>query len=156
MKPELELLFTLHVTGQPNDLGPTPHGQRRFVQITGGSFEGPQLSGEVLPVGIDNALIRRDGVFEPNVNLVLRTTDQSLIHVMYHGRFFAPEQVMARLLRRDDGVDPQSYYLRTAVFFETSAPALLWLNHTLAIGCGETRPITDKGIGIAYTVYRVH
>ena len=155
MKPELELLFKLTMTGQPNDLGQTPYGKRRFVQITGGSFQGPELSGEVLPVGTDNALIHPDGVFEPNVNMVLRTADQALIHMSYHGRFFAEPEVMARLLKREGTVDPSSYYLRNAVFFETSAPALLWLNRTLAISTGEPTPITDKGIGMSYTVYRV-
>ena len=77
MKPELELLFKLTMTGQPNDLGQTPYGKRRFVQITGGSFQRPELSGEV------------------------------------------------------------------------------WLNRTLAISTGEPTPITDKGIGMSYTVYRV-
>ena len=154
-KPELELLFHLHIDGQPLDLGHVPLGLRRFVQVTGGSFEGPQLRGEVLPVGTDNALVRRDGVFEPNVNIVLRTRDAALIHVMYHGRFWAPEETMARLLARDPGVDASDYYLRNAVFFETSAEPYLWLNRTLAVSTGAPAPVTEKGIGINYDVYRV-
>ena len=31
----------------------------------------------------------------------------------------------------------------------------VWLNRTLAISTGEPTPITDKGIGMSYTVYRV-
>ena len=144
-KPELELLFRMYLTGHPHDLGHTPYGRRRFVQVTGGNFEGRQMKGEVLAVGTDNAIVRRDGVFEPNVNLVLRTHDQALIHVTYHGQFWASEEILAKLLIRELGVDPSSYYLRNAVFFETSAEPYLWLNRTMAVSTGEPAPITEKG-----------
>ena len=153
--PQTEFLFRLSVTGQPNDVGHTQYGRRRFVQITGGSFEGPAMKGEVLPIGSDIALIRNDGVFEPNVNLVLKVDDGALIYVKYHGRFRGPPEVMAKLLSREEQVDPSAYYLRNAVFFETSAKPYLWLNGILAIATGETAPVTEKGIGILYTVYQV-
>ncbi|MEO8855807.1 MAG: DUF3237 domain-containing protein [Burkholderiaceae bacterium] len=153
--PRTEFLFTMRVSGQPNDIGATPYGRRRFVQITGGTFEGPQLKGEVLPVGSDIALIRDDGVFEPNVNAVLKTTEGSLIFLKYHGRFHGPADVMAKLLRREEQIDPAQYYLRNAVFFETSAEPYLWLNGILAIAMGETLPMTDKGVGILYHLFRV-
>ena len=153
--PNTEFLFRLSVTGQPNDVGDTQYGRRRFVQITGGSFEGPAMKGEVLPIGSDIALIRNDGVFEPNVNLVLKAQDGALIYVKYHGRFRGPPEVMAKLLSREEEIDPSAYYLRNAVFFETSAEPYLWLNGILAIATGETAPVTEKGIGILYTIYQV-
>ena len=153
--PKIEFLFDLHAWGQPHDLGKTPYGKRRFVQITGGRFEGPGMRGEILPVGSDIALIRDDGVFEPNVNMVLKTDDGALIYVKYHGRFHASAPVMAKLLSREEPVDPDAYYLRNAVFFETSAEPYLWLNGILAISKGETAPVTEKGIGILYKVFKV-
>jgi hypothetical protein len=38
---------------------------------------------------------------------------------------------------RGEAVDPSLYYFRTALRFETAAPALAWMNKILAIGRGE-------------------
>ena len=64
------------------------------------------------------------------------------------------EEAMGKLLRRDPGVDPDSYYFRTAVTFETGAPDYLWLNKLLAIGVGEPTPV-EQGGGIAYNIHAV-
>lgn len=152
--PEIvtEFLVRLDIRGgPPNELGQTPYGRRRIVPVAGGTFSGPRLKGEILPVGGDVALIRADGVFEPDADLVLRTHDGALIHLAYRGRWHASAEVMARLLRRDAGVDPASYYFRTAVMFETSAEDYLWLNKLLAIGVGEPQP----GAGIVYRIHSV-
>jgi hypothetical protein len=52
--PTLKLLYTSIVNiAAPLTLGKTPHGERRIINITGGSFAGPLLSGRVLPGGAD-------------------------------------------------------------------------------------------------------
>jgi hypothetical protein len=150
-----EKLFDLDMFGSPNNLGHTPYGNRRFVQITGGSFDGPRLKGELLPVGADIALIRDDGVFEPDVHAVLRTHDQATIYMNYRGRFHAPEPVMKKLIARDPGVTRDQFYLWNAVFFETAAEPYLWLNRILAISTGMPQPITEKGIGMRYEVFQL-
>src|SRR4029079_18543617 len=52
-KPELRSnhLFTLSLTVDPNmaDVGETPYGRRRIATVTGGSFEGEEIRGTVLP-----------------------------------------------------------------------------------------------------------
>ncbi len=141
------------VGGTPNEIGQGPLGRRRMVPVVGGSFAGPKLQGEVLPFGGDVALVRADGVFEPDVNLVLRTADGSLIRMHYRGRWHAEPAVLERLLRREPGIAPSDYYFRTAVFFETAAPAYLWLNRLLAVGIGEPKPLPEGGI--AYHVFAV-
>ena len=44
-------LFTLSLTVDPNftDVGETPYGRRRIATVTGGTFEGEELKGTVLP-----------------------------------------------------------------------------------------------------------
>ena len=44
-------LFTLSLTVDPNatDVGKTPYGHRRIATVTGGTFEGEELRGTVLP-----------------------------------------------------------------------------------------------------------
>lgn len=150
-----EFLVRLEIKGgQPNELGATPYGRRRIVPVLGGKFSGPKLNGEIVAFGGDVALIRNDGVFVPDVDLVMRTNDGALIHIMYTGRWHGTDEAMGKLLRRDPGVDPDSYYFRTAVTFETSAPDYLWLNKLLAIGVGEPTPV-EQGGGIAYNIHAV-
>jgi len=50
-----------------------------------------------------------------------------------------PPDVIARLAR-GEAVDPALYYFRTAMRFETSDPALAWLNRIIAIGRGAREP----------------
>ena len=48
--PELEFVVELKVNlGQPYGVGETAHGNRFIIPITGGTFEGPNIKGEVLP-----------------------------------------------------------------------------------------------------------
>jgi hypothetical protein len=67
-------------------VGATPNAFRRIGVITGGSFEGERLSGEVLNGGNDWQSVRNDGCTKLNVRILLRTTDSNLIVMTYdHG-----------------------------------------------------------------------
>src|SRR5262249_49848619 len=44
-------LFTIALEIQASTLGDTPYGHRRFFHFDGGSFDGPDLKGKVLPGG---------------------------------------------------------------------------------------------------------
>ena len=60
--PQLEFAFSAKVTlDKLQDLGNTPHGHRRIIPITGGSFEGPAIKGIVKPGGADWQIVRADG-----------------------------------------------------------------------------------------------
>src|SRR6185503_350997 len=52
-KPELRSnhLFTLSLTVDSNmtDVGETPYGRRRIAAVTGGTFEGEEIRGTVMP-----------------------------------------------------------------------------------------------------------
>jgi hypothetical protein len=63
-------------------LGESKRGERRVVPITGGTFEGPGIRGEVLPGGADWQLVRPDGVLELYARYLLRTHDGVLIQVV--------------------------------------------------------------------------
>jgi len=63
--PQLEFVMEARVTiGPALDIGVTPRGERRIIPIIGGTFEGPGLSGSVVPGGTDFQVIRPDGVAE--------------------------------------------------------------------------------------------
>jgi Protein of unknown function (DUF3237) len=144
-------LFTIAMSLHPvHDLGATPLGSRRIVPVSGGSFEGARLRGVVLPhAGSDWLLQRADGSFQQDVRVTLQTDDEALIGMSYRGVRHASPEVSARLAR-GERVDPGEYYLRTAPFFETSAPRYAWLNDIVAIGIGERKPD-----GVVYQVFEV-
>lgn len=136
VRPGLEPLARFRVELAPvKDLGVTPWGRRRVIDVLGGSFEGPRLSGEVLPGGADWQVVRTDGSAGIDSRYTLRTHDDALVYLQTQGVRHGPPDVIAAL-GRGEPVDPAGYYFRLSVTFETAAPGYLWLNHTLAVASG--------------------
>jgi Protein of unknown function (DUF3237) len=47
-------IFTIRSPlGDIQKLGDTPYGERRIINILGGTVEGPKLNGKILPGGAD-------------------------------------------------------------------------------------------------------
>ena len=135
------LAFALEIraeVGTPMHIGRTPHGERRIVSITGGTFEGPTMRGTVLP-GADWQLIQDDGFSELDTRYGLRTDEGELVYVQNAGVRHAPADVMRELLagRR---VDPALVYFRTVPKFETASPRLQELTRSIFVGVGERYP----------------
>ena len=136
VEPSFAYLFRASVTlGEVSHVSKVSSGERRFIPITGGSFEGEKLSGEVLPGGGDWQLIRPDGSAVLHAAYSLRTTDNSIIYVDNTGIRCGSPEILARLARGET-VDPSRYYFRTTPRFETGAPQLAWLNNIIAVCSG--------------------
>jgi hypothetical protein len=119
-------LMTLRLSTAPTqDIGAGPHGTRLTFPVTGGSFDGDRLRGQVLPGGDDWVVKRPDGVLELDLRITLQTDDGALIHMTLEGL-------------RDDGA-PGAPYFRTLPRFETAAEKYSFLNRLLAVGAGEIR-----------------
>lgn len=116
-----------------------PYGDRRFIPVTGGRFDGERLSGTILPGGADCQLIRPDGAAELDVRVVLQCADGPIILMKGLGLRHGPPAVLARLAAGEQ-VAPDEYYFREAVYFEAPAGPYEWLNGLLAIGVGERLP----------------
>jgi len=129
-------------------LGASPWGDARVGYISGGRFEGPRLTGEVLPGGGNWSRAGRLGethaVGTFDARAIWRTRDGALIYVTYTGRSVIPDDVRAEFADPEKAslVDPARYYLRIAPVFETADPRYAWLNGVLAIGRGQR---TDQG-----------
>ena len=139
--PELRLLarFTVELTSDPWDLGPTTGaGRRRIVPITGGSFAGPGFNGDILDVGADWQIVA-DGLTSIDTRYLLRTDDHALISLHTHGYRHGPPEVMARLAKGEH-VDPTDYYFRIQLAFETASPEYGWLARTMAVGSALRLP----------------
>jgi Protein of unknown function (DUF3237) len=120
-------------------VGQTPNTFRRIGVITGGSFEGERLSGEVLNGGNDWQDVRTDNSLKLDVRLLLKTTDDALIVMTYQVLRHGPPAVM-QALDRGETVDPDSYYFRLSGTFETGTAQYDWLNRIIAIGVGDRPP----------------
>lgn len=143
-------LFTLALdVASMQGIGATPAGERRVGLVAGGTFTGPSLNGKVLPGGADWIMVRGDGVTTLDVRLVLKTEDGASIGMTYRGLRHGPADVMANL-SRGEPVDPDLYYFRTAVAFETAAAKYEWLNSRIFVGTGDRKPS-----GPVYDVYEV-
>ena len=131
--PALEHALTLRVTvADGYDVGATPHGTRRVIPITGGTFAGPRLHGDILPGGADYQLV---GSSHTDVEAIynLRTHDGATIHI------------------RNVGIASDRYFF-TAPRFEAPADGpYAWLNESLFV----CRPTAFYPGGLELTVWRV-
>ena len=145
-----EFLFEVGVDLEaPQQVGATPHGNRQIYYVKRGTFEGPNLKGEVLPGGGDWLLLRPDGAGELDVRATLRTDDGHLIYCYYRGIIEASPDVMQRTLQGET-VDPSEYYFRTAPVYETASEKYGWLNRIIAVAVGRFAPNW-----VGYKVYAI-
>ena len=144
-------LFTLTMKLPPTiEMGGTPAGNRRVFTVSGGTFAGERLRGDVLAQGSsDLLLVRSDGSSQQDVRLLLRTEDEALILMTYRGVRHASAEVNERI-SRGETVPASEYYLRTAPFFETSSAKYSWLNRIVSVASGERTPD-----GVTYDVFEI-
>ena len=136
---ELTPLLRADITlAAPQELGDSPLGRRRIINITGGSFHGDRLSGKVLPGGADWQVIRADGVADLDARYTLQTSDGALIYVRNHGYRHGPPEILKKLSAGEE-VDPSLYYMRTTPLFETGDARYAWLNRLICVGAGARK-----------------
>ena len=153
--PGLEPAFTVEARlGPLEDHGVTRAGHRRVVPIAGGRVGGlpdgeTRLDAEILPGGADWQVVRPDGTVEIDTRYSARTPAGEHVHFRTSGVRSGPPSVLAALLRGED-VDPASYYFRVAVYLETSAPRLAFLERSIFIASA-----VRGADSVSYTAYRV-
>ncbi|MEK6482326.1 DUF3237 domain-containing protein [Catalinimonas sp. 4WD22] len=135
----------------PQIIGATPGGTRRIYYAKRGSFQGPQMTGELLSGGGDWSLNRTDGTYVLDVRCILKTEKEDLIYVNYRGYIYL-QSGEVKQHRQGEKQNLGKYYLRTAPFFETSSKEYDWLNRVLAIGVGEYYEDQYK---VSYNVYQI-
>jgi len=149
--PQLTMVFRLEASvGEPLELGEIQDARRRIVPLTGGTFTGPALNGELLPgASADWQTILPDGTALGDIRYTLTTSEGALLSVRSQGIRHGPPAVLSRLARGED-VDPSEYTFRTATRIETAAPELDWLNRGIFVSVGARRPG-----GVVYETYLV-
>ena len=139
VQPALSYLATVKVeVSRPIEVGDTPDGFRRVVPITGGSVEGPELTGTVLPVGADFQLLKSDTLTELEAKYIIETDEGEKIYVSNFGiRAGSAEDIAA--LVRGESVDPERIYFRCSPRM-VSEGRWAWLGSRIIVGSGVRHP----------------
>ena len=110
VEPTLRFLYSSRIEiDPPQFVGQSPCGERRIINIKGGLFSGPRLSGRVLPGGADWQIIRRDGVAVIEARYTLETSDGALIYICNPGIRHGPPEVIDRLAAGEPRVQPDPF-----------------------------------------------
>ena len=97
--PPLRFLYRSVVNvAEPPWFGIVTAGERCIINITGGTFSEPRLSGIILSGGVTWQIIRSDGLTEVEARYALKTHDGALIYVVKRGLRHGPKDVMALVL----------------------------------------------------------
>ena len=124
--PQLEFVVELKVKCEgAYQVGKTSHGNRFVIPIVGGTFEGPQMKGTILPGGADYQLQdNAHGRTELEAIYSIRTDDGVNIHVRNRGLICTGQDSEGR---------PQ-FYFRTAPQFEAPMDSkYAWLNNAIYV-----------------------
>ena len=141
--PPLEFVFEERVTlGEAIAAGDTARGSRLIIPITGGTFEGPEIRGEVLPMGWDWQLRRDDGCTEVEADYFLRTNDGAVINIVNTG-VICPQG--------ENGPAP----VRTHPVFEAPVGKYEWLSQGAFVGTLEPEMEGDDVAAVRIRIYRV-
>ncbi|MDP4188744.1 MAG: DUF3237 domain-containing protein [Bacteroidota bacterium] len=104
------------------NVGESKRGARRVIPITGGTFSGPKIKGEILPGGEDWQLVRPDGDTELNARYLMKTDD---------GYTF---QVLNKALIHVDA-STKTFYCKSVLDFEAPVNSpYTYLNHAIFLG----------------------
>ena len=133
--PHLEPLaqFSVDLNAPVWELGATSDsGKRRIIPIIGGTFQGKQLKGRILNNGADWQIVDSQGLAIIDTRYLLETEDGALIYLQTKGYRHGSKEVLQHRAQGKD-VDPNKYYFKITMQFETSSPKYAWLNQTVAV-----------------------
>lgn len=124
--PRLEHVVTLKVKcdGAYN-VGKTSHGNRFVIPIVGGTFEGPNMKGTVIPGGADYQLQdNENGRTELEAIYSIKTDDGVNIHIRNKGIIYNG---------KDANGNPQFYFYTSPKFEAPLDSKYAWLNNAIFV-----------------------
>lgn len=138
--PKLSYAFSVNVeVAKPVEQGPVDGGQRRFIEITGGTVYGPMLQGEVMHGGGDWQTVFSGGFTDILARYFLKLEDGTVVEVTNPGVRVASEKVITQL-SKGEVVDPSKYYFRTTPTFKVTGDKYNWLTRHVFVARGIRNP----------------
>ncbi|GLA31308.1 hypothetical protein AnigIFM63326_009980 [Aspergillus niger] len=142
----LKYAFTINVELAPAiDFGATFSGDRRFIAITGGSTDGPRLTGKVLSGGGDWNAVRPDGVVHVFAKYSIQASDGTPISITNEGFNWANQSSKQAIFDGDCASASEggkTWYTKTRPRFEVAPGKWDWLNTSCFIGGLQTPSIS--------------
>jgi len=139
--PTLEFAFEEIVTlGEVPPPWDSARGGRVLIPITGGTFEGPNIRGTIMPGGWDWQLRRADGCNEVKADYFIKTDDGVLINVLNTGVICMENGAMRPV--------------RTHPVFEAPRGKYDWLSQNAFVGTLEPAP-PGNGAGVKIRFYQI-
>jgi Protein of unknown function (DUF3237) len=118
-------------------------GDRGYVGVLEGTFEGPNIKGKAVPhSGGDYAHVRPDGVVAFDAKYLLEEEDGTRIMLINRGySWFRNEEARKKweLAKEGKGTEresPEDYYMRTFPTFEAPVGKHDWLTKNVIVGSG--------------------
>ena len=113
------------------------NGRRQLIPIKEGSIAGKdpagmEISGAVLPGGVDSQVIRPDGICELSARYGVRLNDGRSFYIENNGIRTVPEKYVEKVLE-GRFIDPSLYYFCTKPEFEIYDESLGWLNRYIFV-----------------------
>ena len=123
-----ELMWKANVKiGTMINVGVSKRGTRRVIPITGGTFSGPKINGEVLPGGEDWQLVRPDGDTELYARYLMKTDDGIVLQILNKALMHAPAP-------GEEG----GFYVKSVIDIEAPIESSYdYLNHAIFLGTLE-------------------
>lgn len=154
MDPKLEFSFSIDiVVDQPIIVSNSPvTGKRQLIPILRGKVSG-ELTGEVLPGGVDSQIIDPNGVCRLSARYALKVSEGT-VYIENNGIRTVPAEYKSLLFTEDmsffNQISSSDIYFKTVPVFEVDSPELEWLRTSIFI-CSASR--TSDGVKLDF--YRV-
>lgn len=138
MKLEAELVLELEVElGQTQEVGDTPKGFLRLIPITGGTFSGPNIKGNILSGGYDWNTTRHDQTAHAFAKYALQTDDGVVISVENEGILPSKSELSETSQTNQTSQSVHSSLIKTTTRFEVADGKYDWLRSGVFVGSLE-------------------
>jgi hypothetical protein len=147
-------IVQLDLAAEGQDVGETPIGLRRVLEIVGGTVQGDRLAGVVLAGGGDWLLLGADGWGRLDVRMQWRMDDGPVIYVRAQGVVDFNERVLQAREAGESTAFEDQYY-RTLMQMEAANDGpYAWVNRAVFITEGRISP-GDTRRGVEFCAYKV-
>lgn len=145
--PVLEHAFTIDIElSEPYWVQPSTRGDTRAaVYAKSGSVEGPRLTGKVVPMsGGDFPLSRESGVIDFDARYLIEASDGAIIYMENRGYRWARDESIGALMRNNEAVSFDDYYMRVTPKFDAPAGRHDWMSRHVFVGVAEKLPRANR------------
>lgn len=119
-------------------------------EVTNASFEGPGISGKIVPPAGDWIQIMPDGTWKLDVRMNATLDDGSLAVMQYNGIVRMTDALMERVAAGDE-LTSEDLYFRATPYVETNSEKYAWLNQVLCVG----KLRSFQGGRVVYDIFEV-